>query len=542
MARLGPAKEVLQIGAVIGGEFTYELLHAIHPIVEEDLQHALRSLADAELLYVRGIAPDATYLFKHALIRDAAYEALLRSRRKDLHRLVARTIDEKFTALREAHPEVLARHWTEAGESEPAMAGWSRAGDAARARNAFSEALESYQQALALLELLPESPERDLRELELRYSVLSIIHITKGFSAPETIDATECFGALAAKTGNLTRLVILIVGRGTTAFVSGDLPAARALADQALELALREGGPTSLGLAHCLQIVTCYLHGDLAGAEDHFATWLKFIDDPGFRQLSGLPLVAGFAHASRNAWTLGRADVARERALRMMAAVNADNPYGVAFSVYCAAYLRIYLREYEQAEALAARALEMSEKHQFPGIAASSRCVLGQARAHLGRTTESIALIRQGIAGMLGGGSRFSISNFTAWLAAAQEREGAIVDALETVEHALKANPDELTHRPEILRLRGELRLKQGQTELAEADFGEAIALAQKMNAKSWELRATTSLARLLDKRGRRDEAHTMLAEIYGWFTEGLDTADLKDAKALLNELEGTRT
>ncbi len=207
-----------------------------------------------------------------------------------------------------------------------------------------------------------------------------------------------------------------------------------------------------------------------------------------------------------------------------------------------AAYLRIYLREYKQAEALAARALEMSEKHQFPGVAASSRCVLGQARAHLGRATEGIALIRQGIADMLEGGSRFSVSNFTAWMAAAQEREGAIVDALETVEQALLANPDELVHRPEIRKLRGELRLKQGDTELAEADFCEAIALAQKMGAKAWELRASMSLAGILAKQGKRDEARATLAEIYNWFTEGFDTADLKDAKTLLNELEGTRT
>ena len=535
--RLGAAKEIIQIGAVIGSEFSYELLHAVHPVAEEDLQRNLRSLTDAELLYVRGIAPDASYQFKHALIQDAAYEALLRSRRKELHRQVALTINEKFLALKQAHPEVLARHWMEAGEPESASAEWSRAGTTAHARSAFMEALESYQQALTLLKLLPESPERDLRELELRYSILSIIHVTRSFSAPETIDAAECAAALAAKSGNLTRLVGSMVGRSTIAFVSGDLPTARALADQALELAIREGGPTSLGLAHCLQIVTRYLHGDLAGSEEHFSTWLGFVDDPGLRQISGRPLEAGFAHASRNAWTLGRADVARERMAEMMAAVNANNPYGVAFSVYCAAYLRIYLREYEQAEALAARALEMSEKHQFPGIAASSRCVLGQARAHLGRATEGIALIRQGIADMLEGGSRFSVSNFTAWMAAAQEREGAIVDALETVEQALLANPDELVHRPEIFRLRGELRAQQGQTELAEADFRESIALAQQMSAKGWELRATTNLARLLSKQGKRDEARVMLAETYGWFTEGFDTRDLKDAKMLLDEL-----
>ncbi len=159
--RLGAAKEVAQVGAVIGGEFSYELLHAVHPIAEEDLQRALRKLADAEMLHVRGIAPDATYQFKHALIRDAAYEALLKSRRKDLHRLVARAIDEKFVAISEAHPEVLARHWTEAGETETAIEQWSRAAKTAEARSAFREALESYQQAMALLNLLPESPERD---------------------------------------------------------------------------------------------------------------------------------------------------------------------------------------------------------------------------------------------------------------------------------------------------------------------------------------------------------------------------------------------
>ena len=152
--RLGPAKEIIQIGAVIDGEFSYELLHAVHPIAEENLQRALRNLADAELLYVRGIAPDATYQLKHALIRDAAYEALLKSRRKDQHRLVAQTISEKFPGLKAAQPEVLARHWVAAGETEQAIAEWSRAGKAAEARNAFVETRESLQQALAQVNLL----------------------------------------------------------------------------------------------------------------------------------------------------------------------------------------------------------------------------------------------------------------------------------------------------------------------------------------------------------------------------------------------------
>ena len=534
--RLGPAKEVIQVGAVIGSEFSYELLHAVHTIPEEDLQRALRSLADAELLYVRSLVPEATYQFKHALIRDAAYEALLKSRRKDLHRRVARTIDEQFPALKEAQPEVLARHWTQAGEIEPALAEWSRAGQATRARHAFSEALESYREALALLSLLPESPERDLRELALRESVVHMLQITRGYSAPEVKEATERGAALAEKSGNLAQLRNWVGSRWLNAHDSGDIPAASALADQALELSLREGSPTSLGAAHGLQMLTRYWRGDLVGVEQHFATVIKLFDDPAFRR-NPRAAIAVFGHAARNAWALGRTEVACERMARVAAGANANGPYEVAWSGMWAALLRVLMREHEKAEALAARALELSEKSRFPLIEAFSRCVLGRARAELGRATEGIELIRQGIAGMLEIGWGLGIPFSTAWLAAAQAREGAIVDALATVEQALQANPDQLANRPEMLRLRGELRVKQGQTELAEDDFREAIALAQKMSAKMWELRVTTSLARLLRETGRHDEARAMLAEIYGWFTEGFDTADLKDAKALLDEL-----
>jgi class 3 adenylate cyclase/tetratricopeptide (TPR) repeat protein len=534
--RLGSAKEVAQVGAVIGTEFSYELLHAVHPLAEEDLHGALRKLADAELIYVHGIPPEANYSFKHALVRDAAYEALLRSRRKDLHRLVARTIDEKFPALKELHPEILARHWTEAGEPEPAIAEWSRAGDAAQARNAFREAQESYQQALALLDLLPESSERDIRELELRQSVVQTLYVQKGYAAPETVAATERAAALAEKSGNFVHLVNWATSRSLNALVSGALSAAGEILDQTLEFALRQGATIDLGSVHQLQTITRYRRGDLIGAEKHFTEWLTLSGDPRFKQ-SPRVAVNALAFGSHSAWLLGRADVAREREGQMMTAANRGNPFDVANSEYCAAFLHVDMREYEQAETLAAHALQLAEKHQFPNPAVRSRVALGQARAQLGRVAEGIALIRQGIAGLREIGTRMGISSTTAWLAEAQEREGAIGDALETVERALQANPEELVHRPEALRLRGELRLKQGQTELAEADFREAIALAQRMGAKAWELRATTSLARLLDEQGRRDEAHAMLAEIYGWFTEGFDTVDLKDAKTLLDEL-----
>ena len=465
--RLGAAKEVAQVGALIGSEFSYELLNAVHPLAGESLLGALRTLADAELIYVHGIPPEANYTFKHALIRDAAYEALLKSRRRDLHRLVARTINEKFLALKEMHPEVLARHWTEAGEIEPAIAEWSRAGKTAQARNAFWEAQESYEQALALVTLLPESPERDNRELDLRQSIIGLLYITKGFAASETKDAIARAATLAEKSGNLKQLVSSVSSRVMIALFSGDLTAAATLADQALEFALREGSPRILGRAHHHQQMTRYYLGDFVGSEEHFTAGLRSFNDPAFHDQGAATLVAAFAFASWNARVLGHIDVARERITRMMEVVNASNPYEVAFSWMFDALHRLGLKEYEQAEASAARALDFAEKHQMPQPAAYTRFALGQSRTQLGRTAEGIALIRQGLAAMLEIGMRLTVPYVIAELAVAQERDGAIADALETVERALQAEPKELlNYRPEAFKLRGELRLKQGQIEL----------------------------------------------------------------------------
>jgi tetratricopeptide (TPR) repeat protein len=533
--RLGPAKEVIQMGAVIGGEFPYELLRAVHPMAELDLQAALRKLTDAELLYVRGIVPEAAYEFKHALIRDAAYEALLKSRRRELHRQVACTIEERFPALKEAHPELLARHWSEAGETERAIAEWSRAGKSAEARSAFSEALESYRQATALLKLLPESPERELRELELAQSIVRTLLFSARYTGPETTQAIEHAAVLAEKSGNLKQLVDLMIPRAFAYTLGGNFQAGGTFADRALELALREGTSGNIGRAHGLQMLVRFLIGDLAGVEERFMVGLKFFEDPDFL---GLPLGAllAFGHASWNAWTLGRADVARQREARVIAAGN-TSPYGRAWSAWFAAALRLRLCEYEQAEGLTAQALELAQQHQLTYLARLAPATLGDARSRLGRVAEGIELIRRGIAGMLEIGARLHISTFTASLAAALGREGSILEALETVEEALRVNPDELVYQPEILRTRGELRLKEGQTELAEADFREAIARAQRMGAKAYELRATMSFASLLASKERRNEGRAMLAEIYNWFTEGFDTRDLKDAKKLLDEL-----
>jgi hypothetical protein len=320
--RLGPAKEVIQVGAVLGGKFSYGLLHAVHPLTEDELQRHLRTLTDAELLYARGLVPDATYQFKHALIRDAAYEALLKSRRKELHLIVARTIDEKFPIIKETHPEVLARHWTEAGEIEPAIAEWLRAGQAAQSRNAFREALRSYQQALAVLALLRESPERNSRELEMRQSLESMLLATQGWNASETVEAAARVRTLAEKSSDLSKLFMPVIARIFHAFIAGDLSTAASLADETLELAHHEGNPTAMSYLYYMQLLVRHHRGDLLGAENNFAAGLEYFDDPIFRRAPTNPAITVFGWASWNAWALGRADIAHERLAKVRDAVR----------------------------------------------------------------------------------------------------------------------------------------------------------------------------------------------------------------------------
>jgi tetratricopeptide (TPR) repeat protein len=536
--RLGLAKEVAQVAVVIGQEFSYELLRAVSPAPEEELQSALQKLVDAELVYARGSPPEATYLFKHALIQDAAYQALLKSRRRELHRLVARAITDKFPAIAESKPEVLARHWTEAGELEPAMAAWRKAADSARERRAFMEAQEGYQQALAILNSRPESSERDALELGLQDALAETLRVTRGYSAHETVDATARTRALAEKKGKLAQLVVQEFLIWTVGFSSGDYPAATSLADRVLDLARNEGSPASLGFAHMAQVVTRSFRGDLAGSEDYFTRGAPFFTAQGFKQF---PAAAAnlFGVASHTAWIIGCSDIARERMREAIAVASENkNPFDLATAQLMVSVNQVLRREPKEVKGPAMQALTLSEEQGgFPFVADACRITLGWALANLGQANEGLALIDQGLSGLAKAKARVAITRYLMCLAEAQAVSGATGDALATIEAALQANPDELLDRPEALRIRGELRLRQGQVELAEQDFGEAIALAERMGAKLWKLRAAITLGRLLQSRGDLTAARDLLAPLYKLFTQGLDTRDLIEAKTLLDEL-----
>jgi tetratricopeptide (TPR) repeat protein len=543
--RLPPdAKELLQTLSVIGRELPMSLVRTLVSISEDELNRMLGDLQLAEFIYEQPTVGDTQYIFKHALTQEVSHNTVLLERRRQLHERIGGAIESVFAANLEDHLAELAHHYARSANRAKAFEFLHRAGEQAIKRASYSEAESYFTATLDVVAAMPESPERDTRELQLRSSFVHALRVTKGWGTPEVLEMNSRARALAQKTGNLPELVQqLWVGAGY-AQVRGDHSSAAVLADQALESAQGEGSPISLGLAYQISLQARLYLGDFTRAEENFTRGRAVLEAPGFPQIGApavLMVVVTFGQGSWNAWIRGHADAARERVDRMRRVLEGAqrNPYVNAVAQFAAAILHNMLREFARAEAFAGEALASCEENGFPEAADWARSPLGQARAELGRTAEGVALLGQALAGTAKSGSRVAITGLLTNLAEAQALDGALADAIGTIDDALRANPQELFLRPETLRIRGELRLRQRDREAAEADFREAISLAQKMGAKAWELRAATSLARLLRDSNRRGEARAMLAKIYSWFTEGFDTADLKDAKALLEELGG---
>jgi len=435
----------------------------------------------------------------------------------------------------EEQPELIARHWTEAGEKELALAAWKKAAEIAFERHAFKEAEEEYRQALTIIRTLPETSEREAQELELMIRFVQVLQATKGWAAPEAADAAARAQTLAEKTNNLAQLVLQTTGLFATLVASADYPTASAVADRVLDLAKREGSPAILGVAHSCQITVCYLRADLNGAENYFAAGSTMLEPAG--KIFSSALGAGFGYGSHTAWMRGFPDTARDRMRRAIAgATNLQSPFELAYVQWLAAGLQLFLRNFELAKTAAAASVALSDERGFQLFAAGARLFLGLAEAADGHQLDAaMPKIYSGFRG-LEESALGSTTSFLGWLAAVEALAGKAAQSLETVERALQANPTDYA-LPEAMRIRGELLLSQQRTEAAEEDFRDSIALARNRGAKAWELRSAISLARLLKERGERTAAQDLLAPIYGWFTEGFDTADLKDAKTLLHEL-----
>jgi class 3 adenylate cyclase/tetratricopeptide (TPR) repeat protein len=538
--RLGPAKEIAEVGAVIGSVFSYPLIEAVAECSSEDLQAALDKLVDAELLYQQGLPPDANYIFKHALVQDAAYGVLLKSRRREMHRKVAKVLDQRFKEAAEARPELLAHHYTEAGDWEQGTAAWQRAGEQALSRGALKEAHNHLRSAIAVLLTSPATAERAQRELLLQMRLGQVLQAIKGYNAPETDAAFTRARTLGGELGNPTQLVQILRGHFGTTLMRGEVAVARTLADQLHEAAQRDGKPATLIVGHFDQGVWRYYRGCLSEALEHLQRAVSLWDEALNRAIPNDPGVEAHAYMAAVYVHLGMADKARAEARKGVAlAERIKKPFDIAFTRHWSGSVYVMLGDAANARESAELGVAHCKEARVPHFARTCSIFLGWAIAKQGNTGEGIALIQENLADLRAAGAMLEIGSYLALLAEAQMWSGDSIHALQTLGEASTVAEQEI-FQPHLLWIRGEVLLRLDSEEKAEQAFRDAIAFSRGIGDKMGELRATTSLARVLKSRGEAAQAQELLAPAFAAFVEGFDTPYIAAAKELLEQKTGS--
>jgi len=545
--RLDTAKGVAQLGATIGRTFTYELFHAVSSMAEEILQHALARLVGGELLVQRGTPPQATYTFKHALIRDTAYQSQLKSTRYQNHQQIAQVLKERFAETAETQPELLAYHYAEAGLNEPAVDYWSKAGQRAHERSAYVEAIAYLSSGLEMLMALPNTPERKQQELMMHIALANAWMATKGQAAAEVEQAYVRARELCEQLGESPQLFSVLWGFYILYLLRGALEKAQEMAEQCFALAEHAHDPALLLETHRALGSSSLFLGELARARTNLEQGISLYSSPQHRfhasRYGGDPGVVCLTYAALTLWLLGYPDQALHKSREALTlARELASSYSLAEGLVLSAALHQLRREAQIVEEQAGSGVTLSKEQGFAQFLTMGLILQGWRRVGHGRAEESLAQIRRGLASWRSNGAELAVPYFLALLAEAYGEAGQLEKGLNALTEALTLvdKNDERWWEAELYRLKGELIMQissDNQTE-AEAYFQQALDSARSQQAKSLELRTATSLARLWRDQGKTGEAHDLLGRSYGWFTEGFDTADLKDAKALLDELK----
>jgi predicted ATPase len=540
--RLAPVREVAQIGAVIGREFSYELLATVADMPTVELGSALDQLVEAELIFRHSSPPGATYSFKHALVQDAAYQSLLKSRRQQLHARIVRAIREHLPDLVEQQPEVVAHHLSEAGMLAEAVVCWRKAAERAARNSAHREATAHASKGVELLRRLPETPERAEQELALQLIRAESSIVTAGYAASIAGQAYGRAAELTAQIGDLKQQFRVLDGYWTYHAVEGNVRRAYEVAQQMAALAAEVDSTDHHVFAYQAMGVTSLFLGEFRRARDYLAEALDAsagMSDQSRARRGGEPQAVCLTMDGLALWATGYPDRGLTRAREALERADAvRHPFTRAF---VRGYLALVhdLRREPHGVADAAQAMAtIARDDGFGYLLSVAQLRLGAALMAEDRD-EGARLLRQGLDGQRATGSTLHllyglIVYAETCLAAGwtDEADAAIDEGQQLVRlstvHWCKA---------EIHRLTGKLYFVRGATREAEAGFERAIAVARQQHARSFELRAATGLARLWAEQGKRGEARDLLAPTYGWFTEGFDTADLKDAKAFLDQL-----
>jgi class 3 adenylate cyclase/predicted ATPase len=563
--RLATTREIAQLAAALGREFSYKLLQAVAPWDEAALQHGLRQLVEAELLYQRSLPPQATYLFKHALIQDAAYQSLLKSTRQQYHRQIAQVLEERFPETVESQPELVAHHYTEAALIAKALPYWQRAGERATQRSAYMEAISHLTKGLALLKTLPDTPERAQQELRLQIALGTPLLATKGWATSEVKHVYTQALELCQQVGGTPQLLTILVGLSAVCNVRGEQERARELGEQMLHLAQSMQHPLWLLVAHYSLGEFLYALGELHPARGHLEQGIALYDPHkgrSTRVFHGVqhPAVGCLSVLATVLWLLGYPDQALQRSQEALTlAQELSHPFSLGYALQWAAWFHLHRREGPTAQERAEAVMELSTEQGFPVWLALGTIERGGALAEQGQGEEGIAQMQQGMAACRAIGLELGWPYFLALLTEAYGKKGQAEEGLNMLAEGLATahKTGERHYEAELYRLKGQLTLQQFQVQgpktpvprtrhlgpspqaeaEAEACFQKAIEIARRQQAKSLELRAAMSLSRLWQQQGKQAEARLLLSEIYGWFTEGFDTKDLQEAKALLHEL-----
>ena len=547
MARLDKApavREVAQLGAVFGREFPYDMLNAVGVIEETALRDGLGQLVEAELLYQRGRPPRAKYMFKHALIQDAAYQSLLKRTRQHYHREVAALLSSQFAETVDSHPEILAHHYSEAGDKGQAISYWLRAGQMALQRSANHEAIGHLNKGLALV---PESDAKASQELAMQRLLGTAYMATKGYGAPETVEAFDRARKLCAIVHD-DSIYPVMFGVYVSAITRAKHPLAVEAAVEMQQLVARTEDAYAKSAAYMMSGVA-YLHiGKLLEARDNFDAGMKISETIGTEDsnekalLYGLDMVVtGYAYGAWCECLLGCPETALNRCRLALASLEiSQHGYSSSRALYWCSVVHQLCGDWQEVSNLAEVAGGKAREHGLTMVVAVARIMYASADAARHGGGEQGTEITEALAAYAATGARFQPPYHHALLAEVHLRNGEIDAGLDTLTRAqhMVQETGEYYFSAEIVRLKGELLLAGGDRRAeAEGCFMKALKTARAQDAKSLELRAAGSLARLWNEQGQRSEAHDLLAPVYGWFTEGLDTADLTEAKKLLDEL-----
>jgi class 3 adenylate cyclase/predicted ATPase len=553
--RLGPAKGVAQIGAAIGREFSHALLAAVVRQPEADLASALDRLIGAGLLFRQGVPPHVTYLFKHALVQDAAYGTLLREPRRALHARIAETFESSFAEITESRPEIVARHSTEAGLVEKAAGLWAKAGQQSVARSALIEGVAQLGKALGQIATIPATPKLRREEIKLQVASASALLHVKGYTSPETIAAFERADALieqAEALGEhpegedaLLRFSVMY-GQWTGNFSAGNFARAAEQAKQCLALAEKQARSAPLLVAHRVMGGTLLLSGEFQAARLHLDRAITLYSPEEHRSLAtrfGQDIgVATLIYRSLVLCRLGYPESALVDADEAVkAARNLGQAGTLLYAVGVGVFPEILCGRFRVAEARVEELFALSEKYGLPFWRGLSELLRGCIFAATDRGDQATHLIGSGLSVLAATRmTLFSAFGLT-WLARAHAACGRVAEAQNALSGALDAvsQTNERCDEAEIYRTAGEFAIAppHADLEMGESQFQKSLVIARRQDAKLFELRAATTLARLWVYRGRRDEARELLAPIFGWFTEGFNMPDLIEAKALLEEL-----